>query len=103
MAKDAKGHGSDARGGSMTPGARVTTTMGVKRTGAVTKPFPVDKATDGTYRTPAMGNVPVKWDDGTQGYEHSKHLTVSDGQAAAALAGGGAKSIPVSVHGGATG
>jgi hypothetical protein len=68
MAKDKGGHGSEKRGGgAMQPGASVTRTMGVRRSGIVVKPFPVEQANDGPYRSPAMGSVPVQWEDGTKG------------------------------------
>jgi hypothetical protein len=110
MAKDKGGHGSEKRGGgAMQPGASVTRTMGVRRSGIVVKPFPVEQANDGTYRSPAMGSVPVQWEDGTKGYEHPQHLAVAGGQPvasnahAAATLASGAKSAPVPVHGGAGG
>jgi hypothetical protein len=101
--KDAKGHGSNKRGeAGMTPGARVSRTMGIRRTGVVTKPFPVDQSNDGTYYSPAMGKVPVQWDDGTKGYEHAQHLA-TDTQAASELARGNPKAAPAPVHGGVAG
>lgn len=78
MAKDAKGHGSDARGGSgqnVSPGqmeAYMRFAQGFTGSGAV--------------KDPGRTNIGV-----------------SDAQAANALAGGGAKSDAVPVHGGATG
>jgi hypothetical protein len=57
-------------------GDEVKTTMGVKRTGKVIKPFDYKKATDGTYREPYAKDkvVYVEWDDGTKGWSHEIHL-----------------------------
>lgn len=56
------------------PGTRVVTTMGVRRTGEIIEPFFWKKSTDGTYKEPSRGDLPVKWDDGTIGYHYYHHM-----------------------------
>ena len=59
-------------------GTRVRTTMGVRRIGTVLANMP-SKWTDGTYRDPQSRAewaeaVPVRWDDGTEGWIHRRFL-----------------------------
>lgn len=46
---------------------RVQTVMGCQRNGVVCRPFG-PPWTDGSYGSPAPGDVYVRWDDGTQGF-----------------------------------
>ena len=58
------------------PGDRVKTTMGVRLSGTIVKPFDWHSSTDGTYKAPEInrGYHPVEWSDGTKGYHHQDHM-----------------------------
>lgn len=56
-------------------GTRVKTTMGIRRTGKIVKPFFWKDSTDGTYKSPSKGEVPIEWDNGEKGYHNVKFLT----------------------------
>ena len=57
-------------------GKRVTKTMGCRMNGVVIPPFPWREADDGTFKEPEAGYIPVRWDDGTKGYEFKFHMEV---------------------------
>lgn len=49
-------------------GDRVIKTSGVRLTGTIINRLYWRDSTDGTYKSPDVTDVPVKWDDGTIGY-----------------------------------
>lgn len=55
-------------------GTKVKTTMGIRKTGTIVKPFYWKDSTDGTYKEPGPGYYPVKWDDGTKGWHFKHHM-----------------------------
>jgi hypothetical protein len=57
-------------------GDTVDKTMGIRQSGVISSPFHWKDSTDGTYKAPEKGYVPVSWNDGTCGYCHKSHLKV---------------------------
>lgn len=56
-------------------GNKVRKEMGVRMEGIVSAPFYWKQSTDGTYKAPSKGYIPITWNDGTYGYCHTSHLT----------------------------
>jgi hypothetical protein len=59
-------------------GDTVKKEMGISQTGVISNLFHWKQSTDGTYKAPEKGYVPVSWDDGTCGYCHVSYLIVTN-------------------------
>jgi hypothetical protein len=109
MAKDAKGHGSEKRGGASAVAAPAyegkPTWHGVMPNGQKVTNQAGNKL---SYASPEAAVAGAAWQHGVEGRSLAardplQNPQLNDKQAASALAQGGAKSAPVPVHGGATG
>lgn len=62
------------RKASMKTGTRVHKYMGVRLDGVIIESFHWEDSNDGTYSPPKKDEVPVRWDDNTQGYISKRYL-----------------------------